>query len=234
MKAPRVLDLDGAADAISGWGFLAGGRQLGDPRPGYLLIAIRRHTTLDHFDPETVRFWVSEDGASMRYDLDLRSRLPWEHDLSWGEISVFDRMRVHNDWFTFGGVVTAGRTDDTVVVVFLSPAPLLRAGGHSQGRDTGADAVGAFFGRIRAAAGVRRDLERKITRTDPLTLYATFVCDELARTAPALGAIDEDRELRAVLRAERSRLAGSDPSRLAAAEALARAVAAASRRDAGT
>jgi hypothetical protein len=221
---PRGLDLEAAADAIGAWGFLAGGRPLGDPRPGYLLVALRRRPTLDHFDPELVRFWVREGPHAVRWELDRHSPAPWEHELSWGRISIRDRLRVHNDYLTFGGVVTCGRTRDTTVALFLSSAPLLRAGGHSQIRDPGSDALGAFFARLGAAAGQSVELDAAIARADPIARYAAFVAWELANAPPPLGAGPSADELAAILRAERDRLTRTDPTRWQDGELLVQAL----------
>jgi hypothetical protein len=212
MNDPEGLELEAAADEIGSWGFLAGGRPLGDPRPGYLLVALRRRPTLDHFDPELIRFWLRDGPHAVRWELDRNSPAPWEHELSWGRISIRDRLRVHNDYLSFGGVVTVGRTLDTTVAVFLSPAPLLRAGGHSQGRDLGADAVGAFFARLGAAAGAVPEVDAAICRADPLARYAAFVSLELAY-AETGAAGTQAPSLVATLRSERDRLMRTDPLR---------------------
>ena len=49
---------------------------------------------------------------------------------------------------TFGGHLDAAEIDDIVVAAFASQAPLLSRGGHSRAWDVGAEAVGAFFGRL--------------------------------------------------------------------------------------
>ena len=95
---------------------------------------------------------------------------------------VIDRKGVPaNRYLSFGGHPDAERINGEVVCVFESPAPLLRRGGHSQGWDTGAHSVGGFFGRFRAAAGYQHEFERRAAHTDPVTRYAAFVNEFVAR-----------------------------------------------------
>ena len=159
-QPPRNLALDAAADALADWGFLAQPGQPSHAGPGYLLVAVRPHPTFTHFDPETVAFWITRDGVGQRICLDRQSEMPFEAELAWGPIRITDRLHVSNEYLTFGGAVTAAREDGTTVIAFVSPAPLLRRGGHSQGWDLGAQSVGAFFARLVAVAGRDRSFER--------------------------------------------------------------------------
>ena len=82
--APRRLDLDSAADAMADWGFLA---EPGVPEgtgPGYLMVALRKRPTLDHYDPEEVHFWVTNAGRGERFVLDRWTPMPVEREVSWG------------------------------------------------------------------------------------------------------------------------------------------------------
>ena len=74
-----------------------------------------------------------------------------------------------------------GAVDDVVVAAFASPAPLLRRGGHSQGWDAGADAIGAFFARLMVAVDFKPGFEPASATADPLTRYAAFVRDAAGR-----------------------------------------------------
>ena len=103
--------------------------------------------------------------------------MPRSEDYSWGLIRLVDRLGVSNEYLTFGGHLDAALIDDVVVAAFASPAPLLRRGGHSQGWDAGADAIGAILrtddGRRRLQARLRAVLRC----AEPLTRYAAFVRD---------------------------------------------------------
>ena len=226
-QAPHGLDLESAADAMPEWGFLAEPGGLGNARPGYLLVALRRHPTLDHYDPEEVRFWVTNAGRGERFVLDRWTPMPLERGVSWGLIRIVDRLGVSNDFLTFGGWVSADRSEGTTVAAFISPAPLLRRVGHSQGWDVGAQTLGAHFGRLVAAAGQDRAFESAAACADPVSRYAAFIADlvergghsELVRESDPLG------WRRSI--AEKDRLMRTDPTRWRAGlELLARARAA--------
>ncbi len=219
-QPPRNLTLDQAADALADWGFLAEPGQPGHRGPGYLLVAIRRQPTFTHFDPELVDFWTSRDGRGERVTLDRQSTMPFEAQLAWGEIRVKDRLHVSNEYLTFGGAVTAGREDGTTVIAFVSPAPLLRRGGHSQGWDLSAQSVGAFFGRLAACAGRDRQLEIAVGRADPVARYAAFIAHQI-KHRPSLPGVDLDADDWPMLRAEAAQLRRDDPSHWEAGQHLA-------------
>ena len=120
----------------------------------------------------------------------------------------------------FGGVITAAREDGTTVIAFVSPAPLLRHGGHSQGCDLGAQSAGAFFARLMAVAGRDRSFDMAATQADPVTLYAAFIADQLKRR-PTLVDIDLDPVQRQMFLAEASRLRRFEASRWDAGQRLA-------------
>jgi hypothetical protein len=179
---PESIDPTLAAELLRDWGFLADPDLPDRPGPAYLLVAIRAQPTLRHYDPELVEYWITDQSEhGIRESITYASRLPRQGEFSWGLISVIDRKGVANRYLTFGGSHRAERIEDEVICVFESPAPLLRRGGHSQGWDTGAHSVGGFFGRFRAAAGYRHEFERLAAHTDPVTRYAAFVAEFVAR-----------------------------------------------------
>lgn|GEM_PF-683193 len=207
---PRNLPLDQAADALTDWGFLAEPGQPSHPGPGYLLVAIRHPPTFVHFDPESIDFWISRAARGERVSLDRHSAMPFEAELAWGQIRIRDRLLVSNEYLTFGGAVTAGRDEGTTVVAFVSPAPLLRRGGHSQGWDLSAQSVGAFFARLAAEAGRDRAFEMAAARADPVTRYAAFIADQIRRR-PSLPGIDLEPVDWRLQSAEAARLRRDDP-----------------------
>jgi hypothetical protein len=193
------------AGRMSRWGFLAHPDLPDAPGPAFLLVALRPAPTMQHYDPEAVDYWVSQAGRGERRTLTRESPMPRSEDFSWGLIRLVDRLNVTNEYLTFGGHLDAATVDDVVVAAFASPAPLLRRGGHSQGWDAGADAVGAFFGRLMVAVDFTSGFEQLLGSATPLTRYAAFVNDAMTRRPATPGARDRD-ELDRLLRAEAGRL----------------------------
>jgi len=97
------------------------------------------------------------------------------------------------------------------VAVFTSPAPQLRRGGHSQGWDHGAEALGAFFGRVRAAVGGGSPFEARAASADPLTWYAAFLADFLPRYRANPELREMHAELWRILQVEERRLQRDHP-----------------------
>jgi hypothetical protein len=174
-------DPRGAADLLADWGFLANPDLPDKPGPGYLLVALRDAPTLRHYDPESVEFWASRDGRGARVELTRTSPMPLDATFAWGQVRIVDRLGVSNEWLTFGGSVSAALVDDMIAVVLVSPAPLLRRGGHSQGWDQGADSLGAFFGRLMVAVDYAPGFEGLAAAATPLARYAAFLADLSAR-----------------------------------------------------
>jgi hypothetical protein len=143
--------------------------------PAYLLVALRAHPTLGHFDPERVDYWVNSDGRGCPATFDRSIHLPFDHDFEWGLIRIVDRLDVSNEYLSFGGRVSAAIVDGVAVAVFASPAPILCRGGHSQTWDPGSASLAAFFARLRATVGVSRSVEGRIAAASPMTLYAAWV-----------------------------------------------------------
>jgi hypothetical protein len=165
------------AGQVDHWGFLAYPDLPDGPGPAFLLVALRRAPTLQHYDPEAIDYWVTEDGRGSRRTLTHDMRMPRSEDFTWGLIRLVDRLGVSNEYLTFGGHLDAALIEDVVVAAFASPAPLLRRGGHSQGWDDGADAIGGFFARMMVAVDFKPGFEQAFAAAEPLTRYAAFVRD---------------------------------------------------------
>jgi hypothetical protein len=210
-RAEDRLEPATAADRVRHWGFLANPDLPDGPGPAFLLVALRPAPSLRHYDPESVDYWVTEEGRGARRTLMHDSPMPQSQDIAWGLIRLVDRLGVSNEYLTFGGHLDAASVDDVVVAAFTSPAPLLRRGGHSQGVDPGADSVGAFFGRLMVAVDFTPGFEAEFARADPLTRYAAFVRDGLDRRHARANAGPIDDELTRLLRTERTRLRASAP-----------------------
>lgn len=213
------LDPESAARRIEHWGFLASPDFPDRPGPAFLLVALRAAPTLRHYDPEIVEYWVTEAGRGERRTLSHDTPTPLSRDFSWGMIRLVDRLQVSNEYMTFGGRLDAAAIEDAIVAVFTSPAPLLRRGGHSQGWDAGADAIGAFFGRLMVAVDFKPGFEALVGAASPLTRYAAFIHDDVARRDVGRWAAPDD-ELDRLLRNEARRLQTGSPTDWAAAGRL--------------
>jgi hypothetical protein len=219
----RVRAAD-VAPRMRRWGFLAHPDLPDAPGPAFLLVALRQAPTLLHYDPEAVDYWVTNSGRGERRTLTHDTPMPLSTEYSWGLIRLIDRLGVSNEYLTFGGHLDAASVDDVVVAAFSSPAPLLRRGGHSQGWDHGADAVGAFFARLMVAVDFVPGFEATLGVVTPLTRYAAFVRDATARQpatrrTAALARWPDD-PLEHLLRAERARLSTTESADWRAADAL--------------
>lgn len=220
-------------DPATGWrllanlGFLASSDLPDRPGPAYLLVALRPQPTLHHYDPERLEYWVNEAGRGARRVLTRDARTPIDGEFTWGLIRIVDRLRVSNEYLTFGGHVAVDTVDGTAVAVFTSPAPLLRRGGHSQGWDEGADAVGAFFGRLLVAVDYAPGFEGRLARAHPIARYAAFVGDEVARFRTSTDLRVGQADLWALIEAEERRLRRDYPDAWSEGTALLAEVAAA-------
>jgi hypothetical protein len=221
-QAPFPLDPVGAAVSLAELGFLANPDLPDRSGPAYLLVAMRESPTLRHYDPEAVEYWVSKGGRGVRRTLTRSSRLPVDTEFSWGLIRIVDRLKVTNEYLTFGGRLFAGLVDGAVVAVFTSPAPLLRRGGHSQGWDQGADSLGAFFSRLLLAVDYAPGFEALAADARPVTRYAAFVGNAMDRyrSSPILRSVQSD--LWRLLEAEERRLRTDDRAAWAQGEVLRR------------
>ncbi len=129
---------------------------------GFLLVAIRDHPTLQHYDPEEADYWVDAGLHGCAMSLWRRTKMPIHDAFSWGVIRIVDRLHVTNDFLTFGGTMRAEEVDGTAIVVFRSMAPMLRLGGHSQVSDDAAVPLATFFGRLRGVMTVSPVAERRV------------------------------------------------------------------------
>lgn len=207
-----ILDPASAAPRLARLGFLADS-DLGHRAGGaYLLVELRGQPSLHHFDPEQVDYWLTADGRGRPARLLADSRLPLDTEFAWGPIRVVDRLGVANEYLSFGGHLAAGVVDGAVVVVFSSPAPLLKAGGHSQACDPAAASVGAFFGRLLLRVDLQPGFEGLLAQATPLARYGAFIAGERLRylSSPALR--DAEPEMALILEHERDWLRTTAPA----------------------
>jgi hypothetical protein len=209
-----------AAGQLADWGFLAHADLPDGAGDAYLLVALRDRPTFRHFDPERVELWVTRGGRGVRLGI-TRSTPDLDLAFSWGTVRIVDRLGVSNEYVVFGGRLTAARIAGMVVVSLVSPAPILRRGGHSQGWDEAAVDLAAFFGRIMVAVDYVPGFETRIAEADPVARYAAFVSDCLTRYGAA-GLLRRARPaLWRLIRSEAVRLRTSDPAAWAAGVTLA-------------
>lgn len=201
-----------AAGLLANWGFLARPDLPDRPGPALLFVALRDHPTLRHYDPESIRYWAGLDGRGVARVIDRRTRLPLEESFSWGRITIVDRLGITNEYVGFGGRVRAAQVDDATIVVFESPAPILRRGGHSQRWDRGAEEVAAFFGRFLLAVDVIPGFEAQAVAASPDAIYAAFLIDTVRRYRQSETLRESDPELAAMLRREEQRVRGQRPA----------------------
>lgn len=205
------VPIDEASGRLASWGFRAHADLPDGPGPAYLLVALRAVPTLRHYDPEAVEYWVTDGGRGVRQVLSRSTPMPRTEEYSWGSIRLIDRLGVTNDYLTFGGRLDAAEVDDAVIAAFASPAPILRRGGHSQGWDQGADAVGAFFGRLMVEVDFTPGFETRLAKATPVERFAAFVRDTLARRRHGPHAEPIDDELGRLIVSEAGRLQTATP-----------------------
>jgi hypothetical protein len=176
-----------------------------------LIVALRDRPTLRHYDPEVVEYWSTADGRGKHESITRQSRVPLATGVAWGEIRILDRLGEANGYYSFGGRCDADRIDDALVVAFTSPAPILRRGGHSQGWDPGADAVGAFFGRLLVTVDYIPGFEGRLAEATPLGRYAAFIRDAEQQERILALAAPGSRPFAMTVRTEAARLRREHP-----------------------
>ncbi len=214
-----ALDPPGVVPRLENLGFLASSG-LSTPLPGYLLVALRPTPSLRHYDPESVDYWVTERTRGSRRSLTRQTDLPLLADVSWGPVRIVDRLGTANEYLTFGGRLSASMVDDVVVAVLTCDTPLLKAGGHSQQVDLGAESIGAFFGRLLRAIDYIPGFEARVSAAEPVARYAAFLSDALKRFRASPGLRDAEPEVLNALEVERRRIRTSDPGQVLAGEEL--------------
>jgi hypothetical protein len=181
---------EAAASLLAQLGFRLIGRHGTDRDTWHLLVALRDRPSLTHFDPELVSYYAPTAAGAELVSLDRRdagvpgSRV--ERRALWGHLHVVDRVPVENRFLTFGGDLRIATLDPGRTVVDLSsPAPIVRWGGHSQGTDELAEAIGAFFGRLVVPIDFVPGVALRIDALPPGVLYRAFLADGLRRAAAA-------------------------------------------------
>ena len=171
--------------ATLGFALIEPDRKRGDEK-SHVVVALRAQPTLQHFDPETIDYWITEGARGRAAKMDRETRLPVASDFSWGRITLTDRLGVENGFLSFGGTMRAQVAADTSVLVdFSSDAPILRWAGHSQSSDPLAAEVGSFFARIMVPIDFVPGTEAMVAKAAPRTLYCAFIQHVQERLARA-------------------------------------------------
>jgi hypothetical protein len=214
--------LDDAATELAHLGFvLRDGDRTGTVPGPRLLVAFRDQPTLEHFDPEEATFWAAHGGRCQLTRLELRSPMPVNRGYAWGRLQVSDRIPVSNQFLSFGGTLIGDRLDaGTVILAFVSRAPIVRWAGHSQGVDPFADEIGAFFARLMVPVDYQPDAETRIAESAPEALYATFLQHARRRLRPGSPLRRADPAMARNVDHEAIRLAHDAPAAWREGEAL--------------
>jgi len=204
-----------AAEALRDLGFtLLNSDRPSAPGGSQLLVALRDRPTLRHFDPESLTCWVAASGRGLALPID-RHTPAGERQTLWGHLHVVDRLEVENRFLTFGGTLRIADVDAGFrVVQHVSPGPVVRWGGHSQGSDALAGEIGAFFGRLIVPVDYVPGGEARLAAEPPEHLYTAFLRDTMARRRDATRRVDPDRDiqLRSWISAEAARIRGVHPA----------------------
>lgn len=170
-------DLRQAAERLARLGFVVvSGSHPEETGTAQLLVALRRRPTLEHFDPELVEHWAVVGGRGRTVEITRATPLPRHGPFSWGTIRAVDRVDAFNSFLSFGGDVTVSAIDaDTTIVVFESPAPIVRSTGHSQAVDPLTGEVGAFFARMKVPIDFSPGAEQRIAALSPRSLHAAML-----------------------------------------------------------
>ncbi len=202
-----------ALPLMAGYGFLVlRGDRAGAQQQSLLLVVLRDQPTLHHFDPEGIDYWVTDQGRGRRARLDRQTTVGDRATHAWGTIQLTDRLGVRNEFLTFGGSVrTRVTADGSLLVEFVSPAPILRLAGHSQGFDPLSPDVGSFFGRLKIPIDFVPGAETRIASMPPRVLYTAFVQDLRARYGGSEALRDAHADVAAWARRESSRLEADAP-----------------------
>jgi hypothetical protein len=186
-----------------------------------LLVALRDHPTLEHFDPEQASFWEVRDARGRVATVERGVAVPASRPWSWGPIRVTDRVPVSNGFLGFGGTLLIDAADPTATyLAFTSRAPIVRWAGHSQGVDSLVDEIGAFFARLMVPVDYQPEAESRIAAADPEALYSVFIGHSVERLHRSRQLREADPRTAGWLEHEGYRLARDVPGRWAEGQDL--------------
>jgi hypothetical protein len=145
--------------------------------PGHrkLTVVLRPKPTERHYDPELADFPI----VTLMHELDrLAVFHPWpvsgEQRAAPGRVILTDRKGKVVEAFTFGGTLTIDASDEQVVAVLTSPAPILPLLPPHDVAELLADEVDILLARRRAYWDEQRRpyaLDECLARVEPLALF---------------------------------------------------------------
>jgi hypothetical protein len=211
-----------AAERLARLGFVVvSGSHPEETGTAQLLVALRSRPTLEHFDPELVEHWVASGGRGRLAEITRATAIPRHEPFSWGTIRAVDRLEAFNSFLSFGGDVTVAALDaDTTIVVFESPAPIVRSTGHSQSVDPLTGEVGAFFARIKVPIDFSPGVEPRIAAMSPRALHGAMLAVLQRRYAHAEALREAHPAIAAWASREAHRMRGEHPADWEAGEQL--------------
>lgn len=145
--------------------------------PGHtsLTATLRAHPTLEHFDPEQVRFQaITETGLQQ-----LHIHHPWgfakNYRVCAGLFYLFDRHNKSVETFTFGGSLQIHCQADETTCIFTSPAPCFELINQRTLATLFADEVEILLAQERADWATHHDrtFEQHLAGCEPFALYVT-------------------------------------------------------------
>jgi hypothetical protein len=226
-RPPEAIDeapisLEAASQLMARFGFVAFRTPPGAPLPDSCLMAVIRDLpTREHFDPEAASYWVVDDRHGCLAVVDQASPMPLKRRFSWGRIQLVDRFGERNSFVGFGGTVDAEAVaSDARLLIFRSPAPILRLPGHSQLQDRLAQPALSFFGRVVPHLWEAGDPERSLDAAGPDALFGAFLIDTATRLGRSEQIRDASIDETAAVRRALALLRRHRPEALAAGEAL--------------
>jgi hypothetical protein len=180
------MDREPIVAAVEGWGCRAYGSSEGGEF-GYarLLVATRREPTLEHYDPQRLRFRLRDGGGEVRSRTAtwLLPVLESGHFCP-GLVVLTDRRDRRAEFFTFGGTVEVISDPNVLIYAFNSVAPILELVGP---RETVSDHL-AYESEVILAELEERWHEQhdtgfpeRLAEIDPATLYAAILSTVVQR-----------------------------------------------------
>ena len=210
------IELPDAARLLESLGFVSHANLPHSGPLAHLVVGLRPTPTLQHFDPREIHYWVADGGRGRARELALAGLLRADSEFSWGRLEIVDRHLVTNTWLTFGGRLLQDLVGDERICRFVSPAPILRSGGHSQVYDLGAATIGGFFARLMIAIDYQPGFEQQLTAATPLARYSSFLADFRRRCEASIRFREADEALVDLLDIERERVRTTSPADWAA------------------
>ena len=180
------MDRESIAAAVEGWGYRAYPRSEGGEF-GYarLLVAVRKEPTLEHYDPQRLRFRLRSHSGEVRW-----RTATWlvpvgeSGHICPGPVVLTDRRDKRVEFFTFGGTVEVTTYPSVLIYAFNSAAPILEL---TMPRETVSDHLAYEAEVILAELEERWDehletgFAERLAEIDPATLYASILNTILQR-----------------------------------------------------